>query len=355
MWVSRFDYRYPDDIRTIMRNCARLGLNTVLWQVRGNGTVAYPSALEPWSAEYGHRHPGFDPLRIAVGEAHRHGLRIEAWVNVLPGWRGPRPPPIRDQLWYTRPDWFLRDAAGRRQPLGSFYVLLNPCLPEVREHIARLIAEIVTNYDVDGIHLDYVRYAWETTPHARQRYPRDPRTLQLYREQTGRLPADDAQAWDRWRAEQLTRLVAQVRMVVKRCRPGATLTAAVCPDPRRGYREYLQDAAGWLRAGLLDAAMPMAYTSRLEEFERQVGACRALAPGARLIPGVGLYKHESAAQITRQLERCRAWGGDFALFSYDALHATAADRDSLGQPQLDPHEQRLRPRRREVVRRFACQ
>ena len=91
VWVARFHYRFPDDIRTIMRNCARAGLNTVLWQVRGEGTVLYPSRIEPWSAEYAYRDPGFDPLQIAVEEAHRHGLRIEAWVNVMPGWKGSQP------------------------------------------------------------------------------------------------------------------------------------------------------------------------------------------------------------------------------------------------------------------------
>ena len=92
VWVARFHYRYPDDVRTIIRNCADMGVNTVLWQVRGAGTVAYPSRLEPWLEEFGFTSPGFDPLALAVEEAHRRGLRIEAWVNILPGWRGPKPP-----------------------------------------------------------------------------------------------------------------------------------------------------------------------------------------------------------------------------------------------------------------------
>ena len=57
VWVARFHYRYPDDVRAIISNCARLGCNTVLWQVRGNGTVAYRSRIEPWSGEFNHRDP----------------------------------------------------------------------------------------------------------------------------------------------------------------------------------------------------------------------------------------------------------------------------------------------------------
>jgi uncharacterized lipoprotein YddW (UPF0748 family) len=309
--------------------------------------LQYPSGIEPWSAEYDYRDPGFDPLQIAVEQAHQHGLRIEAWVNVMPGWKGPQPPPIRSQLWYTHPDWFLHDAAGQRQPLGKSYVILNPCLPEVRRHVASVIEEIVTNYDVDGIQLDYVRYAWDSTDNARSLYPRDPTTLGLYREETGRHPDDDPQAWDRWRAGQLTRLVGQIKDSVEH-RPGATLTAAVWASPQVGYGDYLQDASGWLRRGMVDAVMPMAYTSELDRFEGYIEAYRRSASTGRVIPGLGIYKHETREQLGRQLEQCRSWGGDFALFSYDSLHATAGDRSK----SIDPQKSRLRQMRTGVVQRF---
>jgi uncharacterized lipoprotein YddW (UPF0748 family) len=354
VWVARFHYHFPDDIRTIMRNCARDGFNTVLWQVRGEGTVLYPSKIEPWSAEYGYRDPGFDPLQIAVEQAHRHGLRIEAWVNVMPGWKGPERPPVQNQLWHTRPDWFLHDAAGNRQPLGKFYVILNPCLPEVRRYIAGVVAEIVTNYDVDGVHLDYVRYAWETTPNARDLYPRDPTTLQIYRQQTGKHPADNPREWNHWRADRLTRLVGEIRDRINRHRPGATLTAAVWSTPQVGYRDYFQNALAWLHAGTVDAVMPMAYTAQVNDFERYIGAYHTAALTRRIIPGLGLYKHEIPEQIGQQLDRCRTWGGDFALFSYGSLHATAGDRGRDGKARIDAGKKRLQQMRTGVVRRFTA-
>lgn len=360
VWVARFHYHTPDDVRTIIRNCAGLGFNTVLWQVRGNGTVMYPSRIEPWAEAYGYKHPGYDPLRVAVDEAHRYGLRIEAWVNVMPGWRGPDAPPIRDQLWHTHPAWFLRDAAGKRQPLytvdpktkkkSSFYLILNPCLPEVRRYIGDVIEELVSNYALDGVHLDYVRYAWETTPNARNLYPRDAETLRLYRAAAGKQPDDDRRAWDGWRANQLTLLVARIRRVIDRARPGATLTAAVWSTPQAGYKDYLQNGLAWLRSGLLDAAYPMAYTDRVDAFERYVGAYHADASNRRVVPGLGVYKHQRPDQMVEQLERCRVWGGDFALFSYASLHAVATDREA--SPEQRAAENRLRALRRSVVRQF---
>lgn len=350
IWVARFHYRTPDDVKTIIRNCAQLGANTVLWQVRGEGTVQYRSRLEPWSREFDYRDPGFDPLDIAVREAHARGLRIEAWMNVMPGWKGPQEPPIQNQLWYEHPDWFLLDANGQRQPLGDFYVILNPALPEVRDHVADIAMELTSNYAIDGIHLDYVRYAWETTPNAAKLYPRDTRTVDMFEREMGKSPDASPSAWDNWRAFQLTRLVSRMRAIVNERRPGGTLTAAVRPDPVDAQRGYLQSSVEWLRSGYIDAAYPMAYTEKLKVFTKDIGAYRSAAPGTRIIPGVGIYRLTTAEQVRSQLQNCRAWGGDFALFSYESLHPTDKDRRAGGP---DRTEQALRNLRQRVVAEYA--
>lgn len=348
IWVARFHYRYAEDVRTIIANCAKLGCNTVLWQVRGEGTVAYPSRLEPWGREFDFRDPGFDPLALAVEEAHRYGLRIEAWFNVMPGWKGLTPPPVAGQLYNARPDWFMYDAAGRRQPLHKEYVIVNPCLPEVRRHIAAVADEILSRYDVDGLHLDYVRYAWDGAPGAKQSYPRDPRTLTLYRRETGKRPDDDPAAWDHWRANQLTRLVAEIRGAIDRRRPGATLTAAVWRNPILGYRDYLQNSVAWLRTGLVDALMPMAYTEKFNQFDGDIDTYRSLVGNRPVVPGVGIYQHKNPEQMRTQLARCWDWGGSFALFSYDSLFPTAGDRPT--GPTPDTVE--LRHEHRAVLNEF---
>ncbi len=351
VWVARFHYRTADDVRTIIANCAASGFNTVLWQVRGEGTVAYPSRIEPWSREYNFQNPGFDPLAVAVEEAHRRGLRIEAWFNVMPGWKGLTLPPIRGQLYNAHPDWFMYDAAGRRQPLNKDYVILNPCRPEVRRHVVSVVDEIVARYDVDGVHLDYVRYAWDGAAGAKQSYPRDSRTLNLYQHETGQSPDTDPAAWDHWRANQLTRLVHEIRNTLNRRRPGATLTAAVWRDPWVGYRDYLQNSVAWLRAGLVDALLPMAYVEKLDLFDAAIAEYRRLAGGRPVVPGLGIYMHRDPDETRDQLQRCMAWGGDFALFSYESLFPTAGDRSSA--PPALAEAQRVRYARREVLSGFA--
>lgn len=351
IWVARYHFRYVEDVRTIIENCAAAGCNTVFWQVRGEGTVDYASKIEPWGKEFDYKYPGFDPLAAAIAEAHQRGLRIEAWFNVMPGWKGATPPPFKTQLYYAHPDWFLYDANGRRQPLGKEYVIVNPCLPEVRRYIVSIVDEIVSRYDVDGIHLDYVRYAWDGVPKGKQLYPRDSRTLGLYRHETGQNPDDDPAAWDHWRANQITRLVDDIHSTVDRKRPGATLTAAVWRNPDIGYRDYLQNSVAWLRAGLVDALMPMAYTDKLDQFDGDIRTYGHLAQGRVIVPGLGIYLHKNADAMRDQLARCAAWGGSFALFSYESLFATAGDRNATPRARADAQTERQM--RRSVLSEFA--
>ena len=324
VWVPRFHYRTPADIAAIMKNVRALGANTVLWQVRGESTVAYPSKLEPWSVEYGHRDPGFDPLKVAVDEAHKNGLKIHAWCNVMTGWEGRKPPP-RGQLLATDPDWFLRDAAGRMQPVGDFYYSLNPCLPEVRAHLVAVLEEIATNYAVDGVQLDYIRYVLDEQKDRREQFPRDAWTLELFRRQTGHEPDDDPQRWHHWRAAQLGALVAQVHDMLAHRRPDAMLTASVWASPLNGYREYMQNAVAWLNVGLLDAVFTMTYVD-VREFEEYVEMYRTNCPDRRIIPGVGLYKIARQDQLVAQLSQARTWGPDVGLYAYESLFDIAGEK-----------------------------
>ena len=314
IWVTRWDYKTPADIDRIVADVAGLGLNTVFFQVRGQGTVLYRSRLEPWADEIGGRDPGFDPLRVAVAAAHRQGLALHAWINTMPGWKGKRPPANPRQLYNARPGWFLYDRAGRRQPLSDHYVILNPALPEVRAHLSAVCREIVMGYEIDGLHLDYIRFVTDESGAGRD-YPYDVRTLRLYRDATGLAPHDDRRRWHHWREEQITNVVRQIREVLRRTRPGLPLTAAVLGDRQKARQTSFQDAETWLRAGLVEAICPMAYRQMPEEFSRLISDWRAHAHGRPVIPGIGIYNHRSDRASFEQIRMAARWGDGFVLFA----------------------------------------
>jgi len=319
IWVVRQVYDSPEQIATLMENCRQAGFNTVLFQVRGNGTAFYRSKIEPWAEEYKNGDPGFDPLAVACHEAHCRGLALHAWVNVMPAWHGPSPPADQAQLYHTHPEWFLTDQHGRRQPLDSkFYVSLNPCLPEVREYLVKVFADLVRRYPIDGLHLDYIRFPLDKSPKAND-YPHDRTTLKLYRSATGKRPGDDMGAWARWRTQQVTQLVSDIRQMVQRIRPGIRLSAACGPDLNKWGGRYHQDGSTWLRSGLVDCVFVMNYTPNISTFRQRQEAWFRAAPGKWIASGLGAFLHTNDGVTIEQLKLAERWGHGFSIFSSSSL------------------------------------
>lgn len=322
IWVTRWDYKSPADIAHVMRNCQAAGFNTVLFQVRGAGTVFYRSRIEPWADELGGRDPGFDPLAVACEEAHRRGLSLHAWVNVMPGWRGDKPPTNPRQLYLAHPDWFWRDAAGRRQPLG-WYNSVNPCYPEVRKYLVTVMREIVENYPVDGLHLDYIRFPneWSRSypPGGRvPDYPRDRRTLALFQRATGCAPGTSPRRWDEWRTGQVTRLVRDIRAMMRRAKPRVCLSAAVGASPDKAKRDHFQDSRRWVAEGLLDAVYPMNYAKDMRTFSTRLAEWSGRVARSTIVMGV-MFDDRDASTVLKQVDRARRSGTHFAAFAYNSL------------------------------------
>lgn len=328
IWVTRYDFKTKADVENIMANCRDAGFNTVMFQVRGNGTAFYQSSFEPWADELGGAYPGFDPLKQACEEGHARGLDVHAWVNVMPAWRGETPPSNPEQLYNQHPEWFLYDQEGRRQPLNSHYVSLNPCLPEVRHYLTSVFEEIVTKYAVDGLHMDYIRFPIEPpmVPESPLPvdYPRDPTTLLLFRQQAKAAPYQKPALWAAWKGRQVSKLVAQINDMMKEQRPDAVLSAAVNRDQREGLR-YFQDTSEWMKAGVLDAVYPMIYTADSDAFRETLGKwlIAEQAGHIEIVPGLWFdesLEPEFGAQVVRdQLSAAISQADTFCLFAYSNL------------------------------------
>jgi uncharacterized lipoprotein YddW (UPF0748 family) len=327
LWITRFDYRSAEDVERVVRDAAGAGFDTLLFQVRGNATAFYRSGIEPWAAELGGQDPGFDPLELACAEAHRLGVALHAWVNVMPAWWGSTPPEHPGQLYNARPEWMWYDQWGVRQGLVErFYVSVNPCLPDVRAYLVALFRDLAARYPIDGLHLDYVRFPNEppvVPAGSGIDYPRDAATLALFAAATGATPESDPEAWDRWRAAQVSLLVKEIRDMLRATRPEAVLSAAVGPVPERAL-EHFQDGLDWARAGLVDLVFPMNYTGTLAVFEQRLAPWIAPGVKSRVVVGLRLdsgERVEHVAQVERALESCDG----FAVFAYSLLFESPDD------------------------------
>jgi uncharacterized lipoprotein YddW (UPF0748 family) len=328
VWVTRFDYTTREEVVAIASNCAALGADRILFQVRGNASVFYPSQLEPWSHRLGGSDPGFDPLATLIEEAQARGLAVEAWINVLPLWRGLDPPTDPQHPYLLHPEWVVVGSDGQAQGRTEHYVCANPAREDVRAHVAAVSAEIAANYDVDAIHLDYIRYVLDLEEG--RDFSHDPVSLEAF----GSDPASDPAGWKAFKAEQVTETVRAIRAAVRAARPGCRVTAAVFPTIE-SRAKVMQDVETWVREDLVDALYPMTYADDDEEYARRLreslplGRPAGLAErGVPVYPGVAVFKHPDPTQTLKQLDMARAAGArGFALFCYASCFPSADDTE----------------------------
>jgi uncharacterized lipoprotein YddW (UPF0748 family) len=223
------------------------GMNAVMFQIRPESDALYRSSLEPWSywltGEQG-RDPGYDPLAFAIQEAHRRGMELHAWMN-----------PYRVQrqagLYATAPTHISRTQPSWVLQKGSLHIL-NPGRPEVRNYVARVVADVVRRYDVDAIHFDDYFY-FEGIANE------DAAEYQQYG--AGQNLGD-------WRRGNVNRLVAQVNDSIRAIRPSVKFGISPSGIRRnadantRGFESYSQiyaDGLAWLQAKTIDYIVPQVY------------------------------------------------------------------------------------------------
>jgi uncharacterized lipoprotein YddW (UPF0748 family) len=322
MWVTRWDFASEADVRRAIADADSIGITDVYFQVRGQGDAYYESELEPWGEEltkFTGPEPGFDPLEVAIDEARVRGVRVHAWMNVMPLWKGKVAPKDPSHRWVARKDWRLTDANGNPQALHDGYVVINPVLEETQDHIVRVVRDIVRRYDVDGIHLDYIRFLSDEIKDEAL-MPGDAKSRALYTKQTGKIGeagAIDRVAYRSWIRDRISTLVRRIDEEGLMGKRGVTLSAAVWRRPDLAKDRYLQDAARWVREGWVDTIMPMVYTDDDAQYRADLSAWYAEVDSSRVVPGIGVYKHADPSATLRQI----AIGQPrrFALFAYSTM------------------------------------
>ncbi len=273
VWIATvFDIDFPSrpdlspdelmsELDAILDTAGENGLNTVVFQVRPTGDALYDSDLFPvseWLFTDGVL--SFDPLAYLVEEAHQRNIRIDAWVNPLrlsvrEGTIDdlPEGSPGRDH-----PDWVTAYADGR--------LYLNAGIPEVRQLVADGIAEIVKNYNVDGVIFDDYFYPYPVAGEDGMTVPFDDDAA--YEAYGNGLDVPD------WRRSNVNELIRLCHDVVKAEDP--RLQFGVAPggiwrnndgqnggsDTLYGFESYTYlycDALEWVRSGTVDYLAPQIY------------------------------------------------------------------------------------------------
>lgn len=332
LWVTRFEYSAtsPSSVQQVMQNAASMGITDVLFQVRGKADAYYNSNFEPRAERL---NGTWDPLQTAIDAAHANGMKLHAWVNSMPLWRDTTAPIDPSHTFYnTNPSFRRFDINGNPedpQAQSGEYASANPLLPEVHTHLGNVVSDIATNYNVDGVHLDYIRWigsqAFDTLPHDAQSYS-------LFNQATGLDGSNPAHApaYRTFIKDRITDLVGSLKTTVDGVETSTgrniDLSAAVWRDPDIAENERLQDYRTWLEQDLLDIAMPMIYLRESNSNLLQPNLLNTLniSTNTRVAPGLGVYLHDNANggvdETISQLSQLHSLGAQGAtFFSYGSF------------------------------------
>ena len=340
LWVDAFHpgIKSAAQIEKLVADAKRANVNTLMVQVRKRGDAYFNKSIEPRASDI--QGPiDFDPLAYLVRLAHSATPRIEvhAWMNVY--FTG------QSSLVYAMhgQDW------GNRTNDGVTGGFLDPGVPEVAIYTHRVFMDVVRNYDIDGIHLDFVRYPGSTWGYSAA-------SIALYRMETGapRAPGPADPKWQAWRRARVTAFVRDLSHEIKLEKPQLKLSGAlICygggPADASGwgltsaYTSVFQDWRSWLLNGYLDFGVPMNYDSDWSQreqvwFDRWINFEKDAGFAKRVVIGVGAflnYPEDTLAQIRRVLSASPAGNRvlGVAIYSYASTSVYGTD-DFYGNKDL---------------------
>lgn len=260
-WPSKKGLPVVDQQREILAmfdQHQKMGLNAVVVQIRSAADAFYAKSTEPWSEWLTGRQglapePFYDPMEFMIEQAHERGLEFHAWFNLDRATFSKTASIAPTNIVNRKPEWML-SYGGKK--------LFNLGLPAVRSYVAGIVANVVREYDVDGIHFDDYFY-----PYAEPgQVLRDDSTYKAYA--NGMTKAD-------WRRDNVTKLVTELRDSIRANKPWVKF--GISPfgiwknqsnDPEgsatnggQSYYEIYADTRKWVREGLIDYIVPQVYFS----------------------------------------------------------------------------------------------
>jgi uncharacterized lipoprotein YddW (UPF0748 family) len=289
-WEHHATGPYPGNWAAGVTALATNQFNAIFPNMLWGGLAHYNSAYLPHSAEFNQYG---DQITACVNAAHARGLQVHVWkVN-----------------WNLEgaPQSFINDlrAANRTQvsSTGAPIDWLCPSHPDNFALETNSMLEVVRNYDVDGIHFDYIRYPSSD-------YCYGTGCAARFQSQSGltvsNWPADVLvagslrNAFLNWRRAQITRLVAAVYAGTKALKPEVQVSAAVFPNAVTAYDGEGQDWRLWITNGIVDFLCPMDYTTDVHAFTNLVAQQLSYAVGrVPIYPGIGAFVLETDATLTQ--------------------------------------------------------
>ena len=340
LWVVRDALQSQKSIDDLIDFASEKNINDLFVQVRGRGDALYKSQMIPRSQLLPSNE--FDPLSYLLQNIKGKGIKVHAWVNVYLIWSNRIMPIDKQHIIYKNEDWVdtteewplninrqLNRISRNSEGEGVF---LAPNHPEVNNYLVSVFKEIIDNYEIDGLHLDYIRYQdadYGRNPYAIAKFKKDvgrdpnPWFLEMERSNVAsqRLIGNLKQ-WNNSKRSSITNLVKEIKELINDTRPNIILSAAVKPNLYVARERFLQEWDVWLAAGYVDWVVPMNYSPNMSDFSQNISVINDNFPKKyrdKIIMGIALYNQSSvdaAKKIKYSIEEKFV---GISVFSYNQM------------------------------------
>jgi len=290
------------DMVDLFDELERNGINAIFFQVRSESDAMYDSSLEPWSrfltgTQGKAPNPFWDPLEEAVRLAHERGMELHAWLNPFRAVSALGKDGLAtDHVVWEHPEWIL-DVTYKGQDddlKGSVVTILDPGHPEARSWITGVIADIVSRYDVDGIHFDDYFYPYPSYSIGLE----DEATFNTYR--GGHASIED------WRRDNVNQFMIEVSDTIESLDPGVKFGVSPFGIWKNGvpqgivgldaFNVLYADPVDWMIEESVDYLVPQLYWgfNTGQDFGLLADWWVEQAQGTHIYPGIAAYRADES-------------------------------------------------------------
>ena len=276
-----------------------------------------------------------DPLALLIKQAHREGIEVHAWLNLLSLAKNTN----ANFLKKYGTD-ILTQNLQQKKRLEDYKIdeqyFLEPGDPRVKKDLTKIVKEILRTYpELDGIQFDYIRY-----PDMKPHYGYTKVNEQRFMKATGlKIIDEESPVWKDWKRKQVTELLAGLVKATRSLRPHIQVSTTGCMPYVRAYYEAYQDWPTWISQGLVDFVTIMSYSPDVKEFERTILMAKTKVKDISKIKiGVGAYRFVNSPKIFEaEFRSCEKMGGTCAVFHYGSLLENSEMKDFLINREKSSH------------------
>ena len=328
LWVVRDHIISKKSVDNIIEFAETNDYNELFIQIRGRGDAYYSSKLVPRTHLL--RENNFDPLQYILKKTKDKNIKIHAWMNVYYLWSSDQNPTQNDHLLLNHSEWLDNKAPDfidvphmlmlmkNNNKINGEGFYLAPTHPEVDAHLQNVVTELLQNYQLDGIHFDYIRYhafGWGMNPTG----------LKIFLNHSSSMPGlpsldlQNKPKFSEFKKLAISKFLKNASMRIRAYQPNCIISAAVKPNIELAHKNFGQEWDTWLDNGYIDWAVPMNYTRENKTFKKNILSIKqGISPDLidNVIMGIGIYNqnYKSAGQKIIETKKNKFSG--VSIFSY---------------------------------------